>query len=223
MAKLDDLKLKPKTYVAIILDKSQSMGSIAKFAVDTYNEQLASIRETAEEQEVSISLIQFDSDVEFKAYNTILSETTNLEMKDYIPGTMTAMNDAIGLTIARLQKEEDINDKNVSVLIVVITDGMENASKEYTKPIIAKQIKELQETDRWTFTYLGANVDVNQIARDYNFDAGNVQSYAATGAGMAKGSLLNSVGTSRFMKSRLAGATRSASFYSGPDEDEDNE
>jgi hypothetical protein len=218
MAKLDDIKLKPKTYVAIVLDKSGSMKSISKFAVDTYNEQLAAIRETAQDQDVSITLVHFDSKVEFKVESKDISDVEDMKMEDYIPGTSTALNDAIGFTISKLQGYEDINDENVSVLVIAITDGYENASREYTKPAIAKQVEELQGTNRWTFTYLGANVDVGRVAKDYGLFLGNVQSYETSNAGVLRAKSVSTNSTTRYMSSRSRGISASTSFYS---DDED--
>jgi len=221
MAKLDEINFTPKTYVAIVLDKSGSMASISKFAVDTYNEQIAAIRESSKDQEVSITLVEFDSKVDFKVVDQDISEVSEMKMEDYIPGTMTALNDAIGLTIARLKEKKDIDDENVSVLIVAITDGAENDSKEYSRAAIAGQIKELQDTDRWTFTYLGANVDVNQISKDYGLFLGNVSGYDTNAAGVLRATQASVSSTTSYMTARSRGVSSSKSFYSDTSDSSD--
>lgn len=215
MPKLNDLVPKQTTRVAILLDKSDSMRSLAKFAVDTYNEQLSALRANQKEQDVSITLIFFDSDVEVKCFNEPLSVAKNLDYDEYKPATMTAMCDAIGVAIAKFRALKDCNDENVSHLIVIITDGQENSSKEFHKKTIANNIKDLQKSGGWTFTFLGANVNVEEMAKEYNFDVGNTMSYKATADGMRYSSQATSRGIGNYLGLRSQGVRNMASFYSG--------
>lgn len=212
MPTLNEVKPKPKTRVALIVDKSGSMAHLSKFVVDTYNEQLAKLRENAEDQEITMTLVFFDSKVEVKCFNVPLSEVKDLAYEEYRTGTMTALNDAIGLTIDQFKGLEDFQDENVSHLCVVITDGYENDSKEYHQKTVANNIKMLQE-DGWTFTYLGANVDVKKVAQDYNLHQGNTMSYSADASGVKYSSRMTSKGIGSYLGARTRGVRSVSSFY----------
>jgi hypothetical protein len=85
------------------------------------------------------------------------------------------------------------NTKDKAVLIVILTDGYENASKEWTKDSVASLI-ERKKKDGWTVTFLGANIDVQAVGNAYSIDTSNVKAYSTSNMG----------GTMR----GLAGATR---------------
>lgn len=196
----------PKTYVAILLDKSSSMSSIRDEARRTYNEQLQTIRDQAEGQEISLIHTQFASEVEYIFFNQNISVARDLEEDDYKPSGMTAFFDAIGMTIDQMKAEiSDLDEDRVSVLFVVISDGYENCSKEYPRNQPSKiqaKIKEMQDTGRWTFTFLAANVDVMKLADQMGVDVGNTRSFAASKDGMMAGSSAASRGMGRYLGSR---------------------
>ena len=106
-----------------------------------------------------------------------LNETT------YYPNGMTAMNDGIGVAIdkagERLSKTKE-EDRPSKVIVLIITDGDENYSKEYTGTKIKEMIDTQQNTFNWEFIFLGANVNVEQIAKDYGFKEGKFASYNQT-------------------------------------------
>lgn len=216
MPTLSELTPKPETRVAIIVDKSGSMSSLSKFAVDTYNEQLAELRKNSKDQRITISLIFFDSDVEIKYFNESLAVAQDLKYEEYQTGTMTALNDAVGVTIDKFKALDGCQDENVSHLVVIITDGHENASKEYHQKTIANNIDLLQK-DGWTFTYLGANVDVKKVAQDYNLNLGNTMSYQPTADGLRASSVVTSKGLGNYFGARTRGVRASTSFYAGDD------
>lgn len=212
MPKLQDIVPKPKTRVAFIIDRSGSMRDLSKFVVDTFNEQLQELQRNAENQEITVSVVFFDSIIDIRSFDVPLSDIKTMEYDEYKTGASTALNDAIGTTIDKIRVLDDSQDDNVSHLMIIITDGYENASKEYSQSTISNYIKDLQETN-WTFTYQGANVDVGKVAQQYNFDLGNTVSYSATADGLRLSSEKTSRGIGKFMQARTSGKIKTSSFY----------
>lgn len=154
----------------IILDESGSMCSIYKQALDGVNETLSTIRQSQTEDDTQrhfVSLVAFDSSHLRFIYNgTPAEETKNITTEQYRPGECTPLYDAMGVTINDLRTRvanEDI------VMVTVITDGEENSSQEYTSATVKALVDELR-LKGWTFTYLGANQDVESVATGLNID-----------------------------------------------------
>jgi Mg-chelatase subunit ChlD len=158
---------KTQVYNLVILDKSGSMESIRKEAVDGYNETLGTIRAAqqkhADTQEQYVSLAAFcGCGVEMIYDKTPIDQAAKLEPNQYEPCCVTPLFDAIGSTIKKLK--HDIKDvADAAVLVTIITDGCENASKEWTGPAIKKLIDECKQ-DGWMFAFIGAGEDIVQVA-----------------------------------------------------------
>lgn len=106
--------------------------------------------------------------------------------KDYMPGGMTALLDAVGRTIHKMDMVAGIHrkDKGNKVLFVIITDGEENDSKEYTYADVKKLIKDRQENAGWEFIFLGANIDAAAEAENLGIDRDRAVKYKNTGSGV---------------------------------------
>lgn len=158
---------KTQVYNLIILDKSGSMESIRKAAIDGYNETLGSIKAAQlkhiETQEHYISLVAFCGCGVDMIYDcTPIKDAEQLTKDKYFPCCMTPLYDAIGKSIQTLvKKTADIED--AAVLVTIITDGMENASQEWTGKAIKSLIDERKE-EGWMFSYIGADHDVESVA-----------------------------------------------------------
>lgn len=153
-------------YNLIILDESGSMDSIKKPTISGFNEVVQTIKGIEKkypEQKHFISLVSFNG----LGIKTILdkkpvSELLQIDETTYHPDSMTPLYDAIGLSVLKLRIDlAGIENKNV--LVTIFTDGEENASKEFSGEQIKKIIDE-QKALGWTFTYIGANQDVEQEA-----------------------------------------------------------
>lgn len=204
-----------KTRVAIILDNSSSMGSMRKEAIKMYNEQLTALRETSEGMDTTISLFTFDSVANKpKVFNVNVNEVAPLEDSEYNPHGNTAMYDSIGMAIDMLSNLPEMREADCSFLLITITDGHENCSTKYTGAALADRITLLQKTGRWTFTFCGANIDVEKMAATLNIPIHNTMSYVASAAGMNAANTLNSVGTRSYIGSRASGQSCTDSFYS---------
>lgn len=159
--------IKTQVYNLVILDKSGSMESIRKEAVDGYNETLGTIRAAQlkhlDTQDHFVSLAAFcGCGVEMLYDKTPIKEAENLQAKQYVPCCMTPLFDAIGSTIQKLKKDiKDVEDAAVSVTI--ITDGYENASKEWKGDAIKKLVEDCKK-DGWMFAFIGAGEDILKVA-----------------------------------------------------------
>lgn len=155
--------MKKRIFNLIILDESGSMQSIKKEAVDSVNETVQTIRAAERknsDQEHFVSLVTFNDNVK-TVYDCVPAvEVKELTSEDYCPDCCTALYDAMGLSLNVLRPKVTENDR---ILVTVVTDGYENASKEYDGKAIKALIDELKGKG-WVFAYIGANQDVEQAA-----------------------------------------------------------
>jgi len=234
-----------KTYVAIILDKSGSMDGIRNEARNHFNEQIEALKEESNSPakvaknllkgkktqglETKATFVTFNESIDMPIFNEDVNSLNELKPKDYIPGGMTALYDAMGFTIHKFLDEiPDINDPNVAVLFTVITDGQENASSDYSgeegRKKLKSQIEDLQATNRWTFTYLGANQDVlEEAVKGLSFMANNVQAWVSDPSGTRNATMRQISGTRSYYTARKMGRTSVANFYDVPDADKDDD
>ena len=155
--------MKTKVYNLVILDKSGSMESIRKEAVDGYNETLGTIRAAQNKhmdtQDHFVSLAAFcGCGIEMIYDKTPIQDANPLKPEQYEPCCMTPLYDAIGTTIKQLKKDIK-DDADAAVLVTIITDGCENASKEWTGAAIKKLVEECKE-EGWMFAFIGAGEEV---------------------------------------------------------------
>lgn len=162
-----EAKKKTQIYNLVILDKSGSMESIRKEAIDGYNETLGSIKATQlkfiDTQEHYVSLAAFcDCGIDMIYDMTPIKDADKLTKEKYDPCCCTPLFDAIGKTVKALKKKiADVED--AAVLITIITDGYENSSKEWDGKAVSKLIEECKE-EGWMFSFVGAGEDVVKVA-----------------------------------------------------------
>jgi len=163
----------------IILDESGSMQSIKTPTITGFNEVVQTIRHAGQnfpDQVHTISLFSFNgTGLKPLHFNQPVSTITELDESRYNPNASTPLYDAMGSCINQL-KAEVAKVKDYHVLVTVITDGEENASKEYNGKSIKALVEELKPLN-WTFTYIGANHDVEKFAA--NLSIHNSLSYEA--------------------------------------------
>ena len=158
---------KTQIYNLVILDKSGSMESIRKEAIDGYNETLGSIKSTQlkfmDTQEHFVSLAAFcDCGIDMIYDMTPIKDAEKLTKEKYDPCCCTPLFDAIGKTVKTLKKKI-ANIEDSAVLVTIITDGYENSSKEWDGKAVAKLIDECKE-EGWMFSFIGAGEDVVKVA-----------------------------------------------------------
>lgn len=150
----------------IILDESGSMEAIKQATVQGFNEIVQTVKgfeKQFPEQEHFVSLVTFNGlGIKSKLFAKRVKNLSEIDASIYQPDASTPLYDAIGSSVNKLrQKLASKTDYNV--LVTILTDGEENASREYSSAAISRLIKELKN-DNWTFTYIGANHDVETVA-----------------------------------------------------------
>lgn len=166
------------TEIIFILDKSGSMGAIRQSTINGFNQFVS--EQSALPGEVKFSLILFDSTCFMTYSGASPKEVSDLNSKTYVPDGNTALLDAVGSAIDKTGKRLariDESQRPGKVVVVIMTDGEENSSKEYTAEEIKSRVKLQQEKYAWEFLFLGANQDAWLEAeklgmeKAYNFDA----------------------------------------------------
>ena len=177
---------KAKVYNLIVLDKSGSMCSIANAAIAGFNETVGGIRSAqkryASTQEHFVSLLPFCACSMDYVYNCVpVDEVKNLTSRDYEPCCSTPLYDAMGKGINDLLKRTK-DEGNATVIVTIITDGMENASKEYNGAAIKALVDKMRDERGWNFAYIGTNQDVHSVAMSLSIT--NTMFFEDTEAGM---------------------------------------
>lgn len=154
--------------VNFLLDESGSMLSCIDQTISGFNEYITTLKK--EKKKIKFTLTKFEGrNINVMHNNLDINKVPKLTNKTYIPGGMTPLYDAIGQTI----KKDKTGGKT---LFVIMTDGEENASQEYTLDNVTKLITN-QEKTGWTFVYLGADQDAWANARVMGLSRGNTLSY----------------------------------------------
>ena len=171
-------------HIAIVLDQSSSMSFVKDETINGFNEQVQTIKKNAKTRDgkTTVSLVLFNNSVNIAVKledSTVLKE---LSSEQYRLDYGTAMLDAIGATMLMFDKEVDDNENN-RYLVIIISDGQENSSREFSYENIAKMINKRQNNGRWTFSYIGANQDLSQVAESMGIHKGNMMSYESTALG----------------------------------------
>lgn len=159
--------MKFNVFNLILFDESGSMESIRKPAIESLNETLQSIQRAQsvhqEYQKHFVTLVCFNAEGIKTIYDVVpVEEISMVGNDDYQPNNCTPLYDAMGSCISKLRCRLNSSENN-QVLVTIITDGYENASKEYDKKMIRHLVQELQNTG-WVFVYIGANQDVDDVA-----------------------------------------------------------
>jgi uncharacterized protein YegL len=170
------------THIGLVVDRSGSMSDIAQDMNGGIQQLLRD--QTKAEAFVKVDVATFDNDVEFVATDATPESIMNEEFCN--PRGSTALNDAIGQMINRLGNKFATmpEEKRPSqVIVVIVTDGMENASREYTSDQIKAMVTKQTDEYQWTFMYLAANVDAFATGGTLGFGRKMSMGYAATAGG----------------------------------------
>lgn len=173
------------TQLAAVLDRSYSMNDngFIDVAISKFNEYVNG--QKALPGKATISVFLFDDRYEVVYDNIDLQKAENMTKAIWTPRGMTRLNDAIGKTITTISdshskmKPEDVPSK---VLVVILTDGHENDSREFTSDAIKKLIKE-KEAKNWNFIFLGADQSAFAAADKMGISRGNTMAYSKSASG----------------------------------------
>jgi hypothetical protein len=173
-----------KVHVGIVLDRSGSMEDCRTDAIGAVNSYLRQVKDD-KELEASVSLIIFDSQgIDTIRNHAPAASCAELDPGEYQPRAATPLLDAVGHGVAVLDKHSQAGERRI---LAVMTDGLENASKEYTKETIKALLDRKQKEEGWLVLYLGAGHDAWAQASALGLHAGNVAAFdkQAVSASMA--------------------------------------
>lgn len=170
--------------LVFILDKSGSMTGLESDTIGGFNSLVK--KQKAEEGVARVTTVLFDHRYTLLHERLPLKEVQPLTNKEYEPEGTTALLDAVGRTIDSLL--ENLigipKESYPSVLVVIITDGEENASKDYSLQRIRKRIEFCKESEGWEFLFLGANIDAFAAAENIGISRGKTATYHADAQGV---------------------------------------
>ncbi|MFV0520595.1 MAG: vWA domain-containing protein [Lachnospirales bacterium] len=176
------------TEVVFIIDKSGSMSGLEADTIGGYNSFLKKQKE--EEGEAVITTVLFDNNYELLHDRINVKGVNYITDKDYFVEGTTALLDAIGKSVMKIrnvQKNTAEEEKAENVIFVIITDGMENASREFSESKIKSIIEHQKKKYNWEFIFLGANIDAITTAKYYGIAENRAVNYSAD----KEGTLLN--------------------------------
>lgn len=190
--------------INIVLDKSGSMINVANSTIEGFNAFLKEQKNVP--GDATLSLAMFNSQYELVHNNLSLSEVPELTRETYRPSGGTALLDALGRTInttgaylASLKEEE----RPSKVIFLIMTDGEENASREFIHSKIMEMITHQQEKYSWQFIYIGANQDAIQAGAQLGIAANSSYNYTSDVRGTTRLYASTSAGMSSFRRSKI--------------------
>lgn len=155
-----------RTDLIMILDRSGSMSGLEEDTMGGYNAMLKAQKKLP--GEVLVTTVLFDDTYTLLHDRKDIHKVSPMTEKDYHIGGTTALYDAMGITLHHLENSLSVKGKEKgNVMVVVTTDGMENASREYSASAIKAMIQRLKETLGFEFIFLGANMDAAEVAKDF--------------------------------------------------------
>ena len=177
---------KPKDVeLVFILDRSGSMGGLESDTIGGYNSMLSK-QKKEKTGKVSVTTVLFDDQYELLYNQVPIEKVSPMTEEEYYVRGSTALLDAIGKTVMQVKANQDKKEIKDKVLFVIITDGMENASREYRADQIKKLIEERKEKDNWEFLFLGANIAAIGAAKDIGIDSSRAVRFKSDKKGTAK-------------------------------------
>jgi Mg-chelatase subunit ChlD len=169
------------THITFVLDSSGSMSSIKADTIGGFNEFLTDQQD--EPGEARVSLYEFNTTVERVYHGKAIEEAEQLDEETYTPGGRTALHDAIARAITDTDAYVAEADQDIeSVVVVVLTDGKENAS-ETPQDVVQKRVETRRNKDDWEFLFIGANQDAALTAEKMGMDADKSLDMAHSGDG----------------------------------------
>lgn len=166
------------TEIIFIIDASGSMYSLRDDTIGGFNQMIEDQKK--EEGEAIITTVLFNSSVNVVHKRLNIKDVPAMSEKTYTPRGTTALLDAVGTTIGDIKAAQDKMDdskKPENTMVVITTDGMENASKEYKQPQIKEMLEDYQKNYGWKFVFIGANIDSVKTAENMGVVRGMSANY----------------------------------------------
>lgn len=208
-----------KVYQGLARDHSGSMANIARHAARDYNENIESIKEEAATHGIDtiVTVVELGwgntNEVRTIVKNSSVSALQVIKESSYsAKGYGTPLFDAVGELVEQLQAVPDADDPTVSFVVFTTTDGGENASKKYTGADIARLIKKLQMTDRWTFVFR-VPAGYKRHLTQYGIPEGNIQEWEQTERGIAASTVQTKSAFRGFYAAKARGINSTDKFF----------
>ncbi|MEY8561548.1 hypothetical protein AALA21_00600 [Eggerthellaceae bacterium 3-80] len=174
------------TEMVFILDRSGSMQGLELDTINGFNELIAKQKE--EPGTAFVTTVLFDHKIETITDREPLSEVKPLTREKYYVRGCTALLDAVGSTIKKInQLQKACESRPDHTIFVITTDGYENASEHYSTEKVKRMIEKRKRKNNWEFIFLGANIDAVKTAASIGIDQDHASEYRAD----SKGTLLN--------------------------------
>ena len=176
---------KDLTELVFILDRSGSMAGREGDTVGGFNSMIEKQRK--EQGEALVSTVLFDHETEVLHDRVPLDSVVPITEKEYFVRGSTALIDAIGRSISHIgnvHKYARAEDVPEHTLFIITTDGMENASREYTSDKVKRMIEEKKKKG-WEFLFLGANIDAVETAKHFGIGRDRAVTYRSDSCGTA--------------------------------------
>ena len=174
------------TELVFILDRSGSMGGLESDTIGGFNSMLE--KQRLQEGTAYVSTVLFDHETVVLHDRLPIESVADLTREDYTVRGCTALLDALGKSIhhiGNIHKYARPEDVPARTMFVIITDGLENASREYSGKEIKKMIEHEQKKYGWEFLFIGANIDAIATAKSYGIRQDNAVNYHADREGTA--------------------------------------
>ncbi len=212
-------------HITVILDRTGSMEPIRDDTIGGFNGFLNKQKE--EPGKATMTLVQFDSQDPYEVIHRFvpIRDVNELNRETFVPRASTPLLDALGRGINDLEKslsELGEEEKPAKVIVAVVTDGQENASREFSKKDIEKMIKQKTEKDAWQFVFLSADLASIDDAAAVGIAPASVLVFQKDSLGSADawGALHNRTSDYRF--SRKSGMAFEQEDRKHPDDPEKN-
>ena len=174
------------TEIAFILDRSGSMGHLTGSTISGFNEFLE--KQKSLPGEAKLTTVLFDNAYELLHDAVDIKEVRPITTNEYWTRGCTALYDAVGKTIddigARLAATPE-EERPSRVIVVITTDGYENASREYSQADVKNKITHQTEKYSWEFIFLGANINSEEVASNIGIDSAHSSNYTASVMGIS--------------------------------------
>lgn len=171
------------TELVFVLDRSGSMAGLEKDTIGGFNSMIERQRE--QPGRGLVTCVLFDHEVETIAERVPLDRVRKLTRKQYYVRGCTALLDAVGQTIERVNaaQKASLEKRPDHTVFVITTDGMENASKHFSQEDVRRAINKRTKKNGWEFMFLGANIDAVNTAGNLGICADHAADYLATPEG----------------------------------------
>ena len=174
------------TELVFILDRSGSMGGMENDTIGGFNSMLS--KQQAEPGDCRITTVLFDNEYEVLHDRIDIKAVSAITTREYFVRGQTALLDAVGRTITKIgsvQKNTAEEYRAGKVLFVITTDGLENASREFSYDKIKSMVEHQKSKYGWEFIFLGANIDAVDVANRFGVARDRAQNYHNDSEGVA--------------------------------------